>query len=145
MRKGKRNPDVHRDILDSPIKGLFMEKTKHDQFSSKVMLSAVFLLISASSVGGKIRLEVEMPTLVKEALVIRGQSVEVAGNLTAPQTQPAAPRVKAWVHKARVENSRRLAEEEGNLWPIHSYPWGWRCAVRFGLIRHKMQLPFESS
>jgi len=58
MSKGKRNVKFNPKVtsgLNFLIKGLFMVKTKRDKFISKVMLLAVFLLISARCASGPSR------------------------------------------------------------------------------------------
>lgn len=89
------------------------------RFGLRMAFVSVVVLVSAheafSADVGATRLEVQVPVSVKEPLVIRGESMQVLGEWTAPETRPVAPAKSAWVHKGRVENKHTLAGREGDL------------------------------
>ncbi|HUT29100.1 MAG TPA: glycoside hydrolase family 36 protein [Sedimentisphaerales bacterium] len=67
-----------------------------------------------TSVGKSVTLAVEVPE-APEPLVIQGESVRIVGDFTPPQTRPAAPTTRCWVHRGRREQPRTLAGRVGRL------------------------------
>jgi hypothetical protein len=57
---------------------------------------------------------VEVPE-APDPLIIKSESVHIVSDFTPPQTRPAAPTARTWVHRGRRERPRTLAGHRGNL------------------------------
>lgn len=67
-----------------------------------------------TSADKSVMLAVEAPQ-APEPLIIKGESVLIVGDFMPPQTRPAAPTTRAWVHRARRERPGTLAGHVGWL------------------------------